>query len=106
MAGETDSLQILINLMAGVNVIPVNHNPAECCYLDTAAGCIFTFKPMFCLNYNCQSIKGQLKRAGEQQLEKLTAMLLGSQYELEMLLFRFLNTDESCQKIFLLAAES
>jgi hypothetical protein len=106
MAGETDSLQILINLIAGVDVVPVNDNPSECCYLDTAAGCIFAFKPMFCLNYNCQGIRRQLKRSGEQQLEKLTAVLLGSQYELEMLLFRFLNTDESRQKIFLLPAEN
>ena len=98
MADETDSLQILINLMAGVDVAQVNNSPAECCYLDVAAGCIFTFKPMFCLNYNCHSIKMQVNGAGLRQLERLTAELLGSQYELEMLLFRLLSTRESLQK--------
>ena len=37
MAGETDSLQILINLMAGVSVAQVNHSPAECCFGIRAA---------------------------------------------------------------------
>ncbi len=98
MSGETDSLQILINLMAGVDVARVNHSPAECCYLGAATGCIFLFKPMFCLNYNCSSIKVQAKGSGLRQLEKLVALLLGSQYDLEMHLFRFLSSHESLQK--------
>lgn len=98
MADETDSLTILINLLAGVDVAQVNFSPAECCYLSAATGCIFTFKPIFCLNYNCHRIKVQAKGSGLRQLEKLTAVLLGSQYEVEMLLFRLLITNESMQK--------
>lgn len=98
MAGETDSLQILINLMAGVDVAQVNYSPAECCYLGAATGCIFNFKPMFCLNYNCSSIKVQANGSGLRQLEKFAAVLLGSQYDLEMHLFRLLSTHESLQK--------
>lgn len=98
MAGETDSLTILINLLAGVDVAQVNYSPAECCYLNTSTGCIFTFKPIFCLNYNCHRIKVQVNGSGLRQLEKLTAVLLGSQYEVEMLLFRLMITNESMQK--------
>lgn len=106
MAGETDSLQILINLMAGVDVAQVNHNPAECCYLGAATGCIFTFKPMFCLNYNCRRIKVHANGSRLRHLERLAGQLLGSQYELEMLLFHFLSTHESLQKkILALPAE-
>jgi hypothetical protein len=106
MAGETDSLQILINLMVGVDVAQVNYSSAECCYLGAATGCIFIFKPMFCLNYNCSSIKVQANGSGLRQLERLAAVLLGSQYELEMLLFRLLSTHESLQKnIFALPTE-
>lgn len=94
MAGETDSLQVLMNLLGGVAVLQVNENLTECCYLGPD-GCIFSFKPMFCLNYNCHKIKKLGDGAGYGQLEKLAADLLGSQYELEMHLFRFLFARDS-----------
>jgi hypothetical protein len=90
MSGETDSLQLLMNLMAGVAVDRINDNRSECCYLDPARGCIFVFKPMFCLNYNCHRIATQAGGCGLRQLEKLTGELLAGQYGLEMALFRFL----------------
>jgi hypothetical protein len=98
MFPETDSLQILINLMAGVDVAQVNYSPAECCYLGAATGYIFIFKPMFYLNYNCGRIQVQANDSGLRQLEKLAAVLLGSQYDLEMHLFRLLSTHESLQE--------
>ena len=91
MAGETDSLQILMNLMAGVAVARVNENPAGCCYLG-AMGCIFAFKPMFCLNYNCHRIRETADGRPLRELERLAGLVLGSQYDLERLLFRSLTT--------------
>ena len=70
-------------------VARVNENPAECCYLG-AAGCIFAFKPMFCLNYNCHRIRATAEGAPLRELERLAGILLGSQYALERLLFRSL----------------
>lgn len=93
MAGETDSLQIVMNLLAGVEVAQINEHPAECCYLNPAAGCIFLFKPMFCLNYNCRRIEESVSGKELSQLEREAAALLRSQYALEGVLQRFLSSD-------------
>ena len=90
MAGETDSLQILMNLLTGTAVERVNHTPEECCYLGET-GCLFQFKPMFCLNYNCHRIQAHAAGSGLRQLEQLAARLLGSQYQLEAYLFACLS---------------
>lgn len=84
MAGETDALQMLMNLLAGVE-IDITENKADvCCFLGRE-GCIFTFKPMFCLNYNCDRIIAHLGPA-RPALELLTGRLLGHQYEMEKFL--------------------
>lgn len=85
MAGETDALQMLMNMLAGMEIgVSDNHGEA-CCFLGEA-GCIFIFKPMFCLNYNCHRI---ITRIGpsRSELELLTGRLLGNQYEVEQILF-------------------
>lgn len=82
MAAETDSIQLCINLLAGIDVRRVNNEDGECCYLGPA-GCIFQFKPMFCLNYNCHGIRQKLSISDMQNLETLAGRLLGSQYQLE-----------------------
>ncbi len=82
MAGETDAVQILINLMAGVDVRIMQSDEEACCFLGTR-GCIFFFKPMFCLNYNCSHISRQSGEEQMQELETQTGRLLSAQYRLE-----------------------
>lgn len=83
MAGETDAIQILLNLLAGVEV-EIADNGGACCFLGDT-GCIFAFKPMFCLNYNCDRIISQVGLS-RSELEVLTGRLLGKQYEVEKIL--------------------
>lgn len=82
MAGESDELQLLLNLLAGVELRLVAHGDDSCPFLD-AEGCQFLFKPMFCLNYLCQGIRHQAEAASLHQLEVLTGTLLQGQYALE-----------------------
>lgn len=89
MAGETDSIQMLMNLLAGIEVKRVRDDGSECCFLDTE-GCIFPFKPMFCLNYNCGSIR-ELDRDLNTNLERLSGNLLRRQFQLEQNLLEKLS---------------
>jgi hypothetical protein len=88
MAGETDALQLLMNLLAGVE-IDMAKNGTTCCYLGPS-GCIFASKPMFCLNYNCDRVIARIG-AARPKLERLSAELLGCQYEVEKLLLERLE---------------
>lgn len=82
MAGETDGVQILMNLLAGISFATLNTLPGECCYLGDS-GCIFPLKPMFCLNYNCSHIFTSRDRQQVDELMQLTGALLGCQYTME-----------------------
>ena len=82
MAGETDSLQMLINLLAHIEVRQVRDDGSECCFLGPS-GCLFLFKPFFCLNYNCTHIHRTATANQMQRLLQLTGSLLTSQYLLE-----------------------
>jgi hypothetical protein len=88
MAGENDVLQLLMNLLAGVQVVMQQNNQQECCFLGIT-GCILTMKPMFCLNYNCSHIKEKEVAVTLLHLEQRTAAMLVSQAGLEMLLLDF-----------------
>lgn len=90
MAGETDSLQLLMNILAGVAIAACNDNDGECCYLG-AKGCIFPIKPMFCLNYNCRQIISGAPAPALAQLLQLAGLVLNSQYKLEQLLIEILT---------------
>jgi hypothetical protein len=89
MAGENDVPLLLINLLAGVPVAVLRED-AECCFLGER-GCLLLFKPMFCLNYNCQQIRQSAGPARMQQLEQAAGRLLQQQYKLEQLLLVFLR---------------
>jgi hypothetical protein len=89
MAGENDVPLLLINLLAGVPVAVLRED-AECCFLGER-GCLLLFKPMFCLNYNCQQIRQGAGPARMQQLEQGAGRLLQQQYALEQLLLAFLR---------------
>ncbi len=89
MAGENDVVQLLINLLAGVGV-RVLREDEECCFLGES-GCLLLFKPMFCLNYNCQQIRQGAGPVRMQRLEQGVGRLLQQQYTLEQLLLEFLR---------------
>jgi len=89
MAGENDVAQLLINLLAGVPVASLRED-GECCFLG-ARGCLLLFKPMFCLNYNCQQIRQGAGPERMRRLEQATGELLQQQYALEQLLLEVLR---------------
>lgn len=88
MAGENDVLQLLMNMLAGVEVTIQQDGPIECCFLGER-GCVLTMKSMFCLNYNCSHIKGKEDGATLLLLEQRTGELLTRQAVLEDLLLDF-----------------
>ncbi len=90
MSGETDAIQIALNLLAAIDVEFVQSDKAECIYLGEK-GCIFTFKPMFCLNYNCSHIHRWSSESEVKQMEYLAGSLLQKQYELEQYIRRRLQ---------------
>lgn len=84
MSAENDAPQLLLNLLIGVPVAALRED-AECCFLGNT-GCLLLFKPMFCLNYNCQRIRQSAAPAQMQRLEQAVGCLLQQQYGLEQLL--------------------
>jgi hypothetical protein len=90
MAGETDAVQMLMNLLTGIAVEQVRDDGRECVFLGVT-GCIFRFKPMFCLNYNCSHIQRTATPEAMRELERLAGALLTEQYALEQLLLATLR---------------
>ncbi|MDD3814182.1 MAG: hypothetical protein PHZ02_06000 [Desulfocapsaceae bacterium] len=88
MAGENDALQLLMNLLAGIQVSIQRDDLIECCFLGVA-GCVLVMKPMFCLNYNCSHITGKEEPAVLLLLEQQAGDLLRKQAVLEGLLLDF-----------------
>ncbi len=88
MAAENDVLQLLMNLLAGIQVVFQQDDGIECCFLGKA-GCVLSFKPMFCLNYICTHIKGEGNPATLLLLEQRTGALLRKQADMEQLLLDF-----------------
>ena len=82
MAGETDAIQLLMNLLVGGSVEQVRGDDVACCLL-ARNGCLFLIKPMFCLNYNCTKIHDAASTQNINTLEDLTGQLLCKQYEVE-----------------------
>jgi hypothetical protein len=88
IAAETDVVQLLLNMLAGVAVSFRRNNGPECCYLSET-GCIFLFKPLFCLNYICGRIVSREQHGNLRILEERTGALLRAQHDLETLLIDF-----------------
>jgi hypothetical protein len=82
---ENDTIQLLMNLMAGVSVAFCHSNDNECLYLGKF-GCTLSFKPFFCLNYDCQSIKECASDEGSGRYDLMRGALLREQWQLEQLL--------------------
>jgi hypothetical protein len=87
-AEETDVAQLLTNMLAGVFVNTRRSNVTDCCYLGEK-GCIFLFKPMFCLNYNCSIITNGGQRDPLRMLAKRTGLLLRGQQDMENRMIMF-----------------
>jgi len=85
---NNDALQLLMNLLAGVDVKLVRDDGVECCFLATA-GCILLFKPVFCLNYLCARIRDDSEGNDLSLLEQKTGALLTAQSILEQRLIEF-----------------
>lgn len=85
MVGNTDSLQILINLLLGQSVHMRTPADSECCFLGPT-GCPFMAKPIFCLNYNCHHILTGSEPADLALLEQRAAAVLSQQTHIESLL--------------------
>lgn len=82
MSAETDAIQLSLNALAGVDVRFMRQDGEGCVFLGET-GCIFIFKPMFCLNYTCDHIKETGSHSHLQTLEHLSGRLLGKQYQVE-----------------------
>ncbi len=90
MAGETDGIQLLINMLLGIEPRRNSESQTECCYLQEK-GCIFMIKPMFCLNYLCQNIRETATQEDLDTLQKLTGKLLSKQYEIEKMVLNLVR---------------
>jgi hypothetical protein len=84
MADNTDSIQMLINMLVDVDVREQNSGEENCRYLGER-GCIFLAKPIFCLNYNCSHILNDAQTDALNILYQLVAEVLSQQTRLEFL---------------------
>jgi hypothetical protein len=90
MAGETDAIQLLMNMLVGVGVEQLRGSGVECCFLGVN-GCLFLIKPFFCLNYICDKIQNTASIKEIKKLEILTGRLLNKQYEIEKKLLELIQ---------------
>ena len=90
MADNTDAIQILINLLVGVEVARQADDGGQCCFLGPR-GCVFLVKPIFCLNYNCTHILAQSQPERLDTLYRLTGAVLSQQTRIEFLLLDWLR---------------
>lgn len=85
MAGNADAVQLLINLLMGVDVIHREQSGEDCGFLGPQ-GCLFLIKPIFCLNYNCSHILVGSSPEHLAALYQRAAAVLSRQTEVEGLL--------------------
>ncbi len=96
---NNDVLQLVMNLLAGVDVRMIANNEEECCFL-AKTGCILAYKPIFCLNYLCGKIRKKASKTQLRLLEKKTAELLNAQLQLEQSIMFFLQTQEMVEEVY------
>jgi hypothetical protein len=90
MADNTDAVQILINLLLGVDIAPQPASNENCCFLGPQ-GCLFPIKPIFCLNYNCSHILADAEPEHLATLYQRAAAVLSQQTRIEFLLLEALR---------------
>jgi hypothetical protein len=82
MAGNCDSLLILLNLLLGSEIDLQPDSGENCCFLGPR-GCLFVVKPIFCLNYNCSHILNNAEPAQLATLYQCSGAVLSRQTALE-----------------------
>jgi hypothetical protein len=90
MAGETDALLLLINLLAGGGVQEQERDGFECRFLGIN-GCVLRFKPFLCLNYICRKMRDGQDPEQRKALADATAALLSQIVTLEGLILQELG---------------
>ncbi|MDD2465058.1 MAG: hypothetical protein PHI97_13760 [Desulfobulbus sp.] len=90
MADNTDSIQILINLLLGKEIYQREPADHDCCFLGPS-GCLFMAKPIFCLNYNCSHIATGSGSTELALLEQRAATVLSQQTRIESILLERLR---------------
>jgi len=90
MAGNADAVQLLINLLMGVDVIHREQSGEDCGFLGPQ-GCRFLVKPLFCLNYNCSHILVGSDPEHLAALYQRAAAVLSRQTEVEGMLLEHLR---------------
>ncbi len=89
MADNTDSIQMLINLLLNVMIEEHSHPHDNCRFLGKR-GCLFLIKPIFCLNYNCTAILNATQQHHLDLLYERAAAVLSQQTRVESLLLDML----------------
>jgi hypothetical protein len=97
MADNTDSIQMLINLLLGVNVTQQQDSGGNCCFLG-ALGCLFLIKPIFCLNYNCSHILDSGEPVHLKTLYQRAAAVLSQQTKIEGILIEILRNRDNAEE--------
>ena len=90
MADNTDSLQMLINLLLGISIVQQQDSGGNCCFLGVQ-GCLFLVKPIFCLNYNCTHILDSTAPVKLEILYHRAAAVLSQQTKIEGVLIEALR---------------
>jgi hypothetical protein len=85
MAGNSDVLQIALNLFLG-SIVEYQPDEEDRCGFLGQHGCCFLVKPIFCLNYNCSHILASAKPEELHRLYQRVAAVLSQQTEMEGLL--------------------
>lgn len=88
-----DTLLLLMNILAGVEVVLVCGNGEECAFLGES-GCVLLVKPIFCLNYLCSRIRAEAQGQDLTVLERWSGTVLTAQSVLEQSLIDFLQRQE------------
>ena len=94
MAGNTDAIQMLINLLLGIEPTPRDNDGEECRFLGER-GCLFVIKPIFCLNYLCTHITDTATAENLHALHRLSAAVLGGQTRIESMVLDLLRRQET-----------
>ncbi len=90
MADNTDTIQMLINLLLGQSIEQREPADTDCCFLGPC-GCQFMAKPIFCLNYNCSHIMNGSSAESLVRLERLSGRVLSQQTRIESMLLERLR---------------
>lgn len=94
MADESDAVLLSMNLLAGVVVRVHRDNGRDCLFLGET-GCSLAFKPIFCINYDCQLITNGCAPEALQRYQHLRGRLLQEQWRVEQEILSRLRPEQA-----------